>query len=60
MANLKITMKRSLAGTKPGQRKTMASLGLRKMNKTVVLPDNPATRGQIAKVSHLVAVEEVE
>ncbi|MBD3689187.1 50S ribosomal protein L30 [Nanchangia anserum] len=60
MANLKITMKRGLAGTKPGQRKTMASLGLRKINHSVVHPDNAATRGQIAKVSHLVSVEEVD
>ncbi|MDU0968219.1 MAG: 50S ribosomal protein L30 [Actinomycetaceae bacterium] len=60
MANLKITMTRGLVGTKPGQRKTMASLGLHKIHQSVIKNDDAATRGQIAKVSHLVTVEEVD
>ncbi|MDN8848171.1 50S ribosomal protein L30, partial [Staphylococcus aureus] len=40
------------------QRKTVEALGLKKTNSSVVVEDNPAIRGQINKVSHLVTVEE--
>lgn len=56
---LKVTLKRSLISRPDTQRKTVRSLGLRKVNSTAVLPDTPAIRGQIFKVKHLVAVEEV-
>lgn len=56
---LKVTLKRSLISRPETQRKTVRSLGLRKVNSTAVLPDTPAIRGQIFKVKHLVAVEEV-
>jgi large subunit ribosomal protein L30 len=59
MAKLKVTLKRSLIGRPETQRKTVYSLGLNKINSTSELPDNPAIRGQIFKVKHLVAVEEV-
>ncbi len=59
MAKLKITLTRSLIGRPQTQRKTVKSLGLGKMNSSSVLPDNPAIRGQIHKVQHLVSVEEV-
>ena len=59
MAKLKITLKKSLIGRPETQRKTVRSLGLRKINSVSVLPDDPAIRGQIHKVEHLVAVEEV-
>lgn len=59
-AKLKITLVRSTIGAIPKHRKTVQSLGLRKLNKTVVLPDDPATRGKIQQVRHLVKVEEVE
>ena len=59
MAKLKITLTRSLIGRPQTQRKTVKSLGLGKMNSSSVLPDNPAIRGQIFKVKHLVTVEEV-
>lgn len=57
---LKITLVRSTIGAIPKHRKTVAALGLRKLNKTVVLPDNPCTRGMVRQVSHLVKVEEVQ
>lgn len=56
---LKVTLKRSLISRPETQRKTVRSLGLRKVNSTAVLPDTPAIRGQIFKVKHLVAVEEI-
>ena len=59
MAKLKVTLKRSLIGRPETQRKTVRSLGLRKINSSSVLPDDPTIRGQIHKVEHLVAVEEV-
>lgn len=59
MAKLKITLTRSQIGRPQTQRKTVKSLGLGKMNSSSVLPDNPAIRGQIHKVRHLVSVEEV-
>ena len=59
MAKLKITLKKSLIGRPETQSKTVRSLGLRKINSVSVLPDDPTIRGQIHKVEHLVAVEEV-
>lgn len=54
-----ITLKRGLAGKEKSQIATCASLGLRKTNSSVEKPDNPAIRGMIAKVAHLVEVTEV-
>ena len=58
MANLKVTLVKSRIGAIPKHRKTVEALGLKKLNKTVVLPDNEATRGMVAQVKHLVKVEE--
>ena len=58
MANLKITLVKSTIGAVPKHKKTVKALGLRKLNKTVVLPDNAATRGMVKQVQHLVKVEE--
>ena len=58
MANLKVTFVKSTIGAVPKHKKTVEALGLRKVNKTVELPDNAATRGMIKQVSHLVKVEE--
>ena len=55
---LKITLVKSTIGAVPKNRKTVEALGLKKLNKTVVLPDNAATRGMIKQVQHLVKVEE--
>jgi large subunit ribosomal protein L30 len=59
VADLKITLVKSTIGSIPKHKKTVEALGLRKLNKTVVLPDNPATRGMVFQVKHLVKVEEV-
>ena len=55
---LKITLVRSVIGLVPKARATVAAMGLRKLNQTVELPDNAATRGQIQRVRHMVKVEE--
>ena len=55
---IKVTLKRSAIGRDKRQGLTLQSMGLRKPNQTVELQDTPATRGMIAKVSHLVAVGE--
>ena len=55
---LKITLVRSTIGQVPKARATVAAMGLRKLNQTVELPDNAATRGQIQRVRHMVKVEE--
>ena len=59
MANkLQITLTRSVIGRPQDQRETVKALGLRKLNQTVEHEDNPAIRGMINKVSHLVSVKE--
>jgi large subunit ribosomal protein L30 len=58
MANLKVTLVKSKIGTKPKQRGTLRALGLSRIGSTNVLPDRPEIRGMLAKVPHLVAVEE--
>jgi large subunit ribosomal protein L30 len=59
MANkLQITLTRSVIGRPQDQRKTVTALGLRKLNQTVEQQDNPAIRGMINKVAHLVTVKE--
>jgi large subunit ribosomal protein L30 len=57
---LKVTQTRSAIGSKPKQRGTLRALGLGRIGKSRVHRDTPETRGQIAKVPHLVTVEEVE
>ena len=59
MAKVKVTLKRSLIGRPETQRRTVRALGLRKINSVVELPDNPAIRGQLHKVEHLIKVEEL-
>ena len=58
MADLTVTLVKSTIGAVPKHKKTVEALGLKKLNKTVVLPDNAATRGMIKQVQHLVKVEE--
>ena len=60
MANkLKITLVKSPIGAVPKHIKTVEALGLKKLNKSVEMPDNAATRGMIQQVRHLVKVEEI-
>jgi large subunit ribosomal protein L30 len=58
MADLKVTQVRSAIGTKPKHRGTLRALGLGRIGRTRVLPDRPEIRGMLAKVPHLVTVEE--
>ncbi|RCX13974.1 LSU ribosomal protein L30P [Fontibacillus phaseoli] len=59
MAKLQITLVRSLIGRPENQRTTVKTLGLRKINQSVVHNDNPAIRGMVNQVSHLVTVQEI-
>ncbi|QJD85066.1 50S ribosomal protein L30 [Cohnella herbarum] len=59
MAQLQITLVRSLIGRPENQRATVKSLGLGKLHTSVVREDNVATRGMINTVIHLVEVKEV-
>ena len=56
---LRITLVKSTIGAVPKNRKTVEALGLRKLNKTVEMPDNAAVRVMIQQVRHLVKVEEI-
>ena len=56
---LKVTQIRSAIGTKPNQRQTLRSLGLKRINDSVVQEDRPEIRGMVATVPHLVRVETV-
>jgi large subunit ribosomal protein L30 len=58
VSGLKVTWVKSQIATGPRQRATLRGLGLRRLNQTVQLVDAPAVRGMIAKVAHLVRVEE--
>ena len=56
---VKVTLIKSTIGAVPKHRRTVEALGLKKVNKTVELPDNAAVRGMIQQVRHLVKVEEI-
>ena len=55
---LKITLRKSMIGRPEKHRRVVRSLGLNKLNKTVVLADTPTVRGMVQKVSHMLDVEE--
>jgi large subunit ribosomal protein L30 len=54
---LKVTLLKSVIGTKPEHRASVRGLGLRRINHTVEVEDTPAVRGMINKVSYLVRCE---
>jgi large subunit ribosomal protein L30 len=58
VADLKVTQVRSAIGTKPKHRGTLRALGLGRIGRSRVLPDRPEIRGMLARVPHLVTVEE--
>ncbi len=60
MARLKVTQVRGLPGKIQRQRATVRALGLKRIRHSVVKDDTPEIRGMIAKVRHLVSVEEVQ
>ncbi|HID88349.1 MAG TPA: 50S ribosomal protein L30 [Anaerolineae bacterium] len=57
---LRITLVKSPIGYSKRQKGTVRALGLRRMHQTVEKEDTPVIRGMVAKVQHLVKVEEVE
>ncbi|MFP5375757.1 MAG: 50S ribosomal protein L30 [Acidimicrobiia bacterium] len=56
---LKVTQVRSSIGTKPKHRGTLRALGLRGIGQSNTLPDRPEIRGMLARVPHLVTIEEI-
>ena len=56
--SLRVTQIRSAIGTKPKHRGTLRALGLGRIGKSNVLPDRPDVRGMVARVPHLIRVEE--
>ncbi|GIU85628.1 MAG: 50S ribosomal protein L30 [Acidimicrobiia bacterium] len=59
-SQLKVTLVRSTIGAKPKHRGTVRALGLGRIGSTNVLPDRPEIRGMLARVPHLVSVEEIQ
>jgi len=57
---LKITQVRSQIGCQGHQKRVLAGLGLGRIGRTVTRPDEPCIRGMVAKIPHLLSVEEVE
>lgn len=60
MKMLRIKQVRSAINSLEGHKRTIRALGLRKMSQTVEHPDNPAMRGMVRLVTHLVTVEEFD
>ena len=58
MARLKVTQTKSYIGSKQNHRDTLRSLGLKRLNDTVVKEDRPEIRGMVHTVRHLVTVDE--
>jgi large subunit ribosomal protein L30 len=58
-SRLLVTQTRSAIGTKPKHRGTLRALGLRGIGQSNELPDRPEIRGMLARVPHLISVEEV-
>jgi large subunit ribosomal protein L30 len=59
-STMKVTLVRSSIGTKPKQRGTLRALGLGKIGSSNIVPDRPEIRGMLARVPHLVRVEEMQ
>jgi large subunit ribosomal protein L30 len=55
---LKITLVKSAIGYSERHKATVRALGLRKLNQSVEHVDSPVVRGMLAKVNHLVTIEE--
>ncbi|MDO5597473.1 MULTISPECIES: 50S ribosomal protein L30 [Acidaminococcus] len=60
MAQVKVTLTRSLIGYPKDQRATVKALGLTKIRSSVVKEDSPTLRGMLHKVAHMVKVEDVQ
>ena len=59
MSKLKVTLVKSGIGYSQDQKRTLRSLGFRRLNQSVVHEDSGSIRGMIIKVRHLLKVEEV-
>lgn len=59
MSRIRITLVRGLVGCTDEQRRTVRSLGLRRIRHSVLREDRPDVRGMVRKVAHLLTVEEV-
>ena len=57
MSNVKITLIKSLIGTKQDHRATVRGLGLRRLNSSSIVESTPAINGMINKVSYLLKIE---
>jgi len=57
--SVKVTLVKSIIGTKQSHRDTVVGLGLKKMNSSKILVDTPEVRGMINKISYLLKVEAV-
>ena len=57
MENVKVTLKKSLIASKPAQRATARSLGLRKIGDSIIHEAGPVIDGKVKVISHLVTVE---
>ncbi len=55
---IRITYSKSAIGYNKEQKRTIAALGFKKLGQTIERPDTPAIRGMVARVAHLVTVEE--
>ncbi len=60
MANVKVTLVKSLIGATPNQKKTAQSLGLKKIGDFIVHAEGEVLNGKVKVVSHLVKVEKTE
>lgn len=56
---LKVTLVKSRFGRIPKHCGTISALGLRKINQSVIKPDNPQIRGMVKQIEYLVKVEEI-
>ena len=59
MAKVRVTLVKSTIGSTPYQKKVVEAMGLRKIRQSVELEDSKAVRGSVAKVPHLLKVEEL-
>lgn len=60
MSRIRITLTRSPIGNIETQKRTARALGLTRMHKSVIRPDNDSIRGMVRSIRHLVTVEAVE
>jgi large subunit ribosomal protein L30 len=60
MSKLRVTQRRSVIDRPKDQKVTVRRLGLHRINDSVIKEDTPSVRGMVAKVHHLVEVEEVD